>query len=79
MAEKKLPKKAKKLPVKATFQIDAYAVIERAVEEGIRVGWNHAHKHLTDPDQDALLSEIFDAVMNALSEVVEWPDADGKD
>lgn len=59
---------------KATIMVDAYRVIARAVEEGVKYGWNRAHKHTDNPRPDHVQSEIESAVMNSLSEVIIWPE-----
>lgn len=57
----------------ATLSLNLYAVVARAVEEGIARGWRRAHKHTESPEEAAILDEIEQAVLNALSEVVLWP------
>jgi hypothetical protein len=52
-----------------SVRVKAYEVIRRAVEEGVRYGWNRAHKHDEKPDPDATREAIQDAVLN---ELCEW-------
>jgi hypothetical protein len=50
----------------------AYTIIERAVEEGVRYGIQRAYKHVDDhPSKEHLETEITQAVMSALNEVIE--------
>jgi len=56
-----------------TVQVNVYAVISRAVEEGVTHGWHRAHKHLDTPDQFELCEAIVDGVLDALSEVITYP------
>lgn len=60
--------------VESHMMIDTYKVISRAVEEGVKYGWNRAHKHTDAPTPDHIQSEIESAVMNFLSEVIIWPE-----
>lgn len=53
-------------------KLDTWAIISRAVEEGVAYGWRRAHKHTDTPTEDAVTAEIEQAVMSALSEVVKW-------
>lgn len=50
----------------------AYAIIDRAVEEGITRGWNRAHKHMDDPSVETIKDCINMAVMEQLNEVIEF-------
>ena len=58
----------------ASIELDSYGIIARAVEEGIAYGWNRAHKHTDNPDAITLKNELHNAVMNAISEIVIWPE-----
>jgi hypothetical protein len=48
-----------------------YNLIVQCVENGVRTGWNRAHKHTDTPDDEAIQQAIEDAVMN---EICEWFD-----
>jgi hypothetical protein len=48
----------------------AYALIERAVEEGITTGWRRAHKHTDTPSETHVCDSLHTAIMNALCEVL---------
>ena len=41
-------------------------VLEMALEEGVRFGWNRAHKHNLEPDVDAAADAIVSEIMNSL-------------
>lgn len=45
-----------------------YPVLERSIEEGVRLGLNRAHKHDPDPTIDNIVEQIQDAVLLVLSE-----------
>ena len=66
----------KKIPTKTVVQVDAFAVVSRAIDEGVDRGWNRAHKHTESPDVEYLRGQICDAVTEALCEVLDFPDKD---
>lgn len=53
-------------------RVNLYAIISRAVEEGVGYGWTRAHKHTNEPDREAAVEAIFNAVMSELCEVLEF-------
>lgn len=64
----------KKEKVSNGLEVDIYRIVSRAVEEGVRYGWNRAHKHTDTPSPEEIQNRIEDSVMNALSEVLIWPE-----
>jgi hypothetical protein len=58
----------------ASIELDSYGIIARAVEEGIAYGWNRAHKHTEKPEPHHIKNEINNAIMNAISEIIIWPE-----
>lgn len=62
--------KARKARINASVGVNAYAVIDRAVEEGVAVGWNRAHKHTDTPDAEHVKNCIHDSVLSDLAEVL---------
>lgn len=57
------------------IKLDAYAIVSRAVEEGVKSGLHRAYKHVDDgaaPDRDTLEERIYTALMDSLSEVIKW-------
>lgn len=56
------------------MKLNAYRVIDRAVEEGIEHGYRKAHKHTDTPSEWSLFEELHRAIMLELSEIVEWDD-----
>jgi hypothetical protein len=49
-------------------------ILEMALEEGVRYGWNRAHKHNPNPDIDAATNAMVPAIMDTFE---EWFDFDG--
>lgn len=56
-----------------------YAILERAVEEGVSLGWRRAHKHDDAPDEDQARDQIQTAVMGAILEVFAFDDLDERE
>ena len=54
------------------IKLRAYNLIERAVEEGVRWGWQHAHKHTDKPTLSVAEEQIVNDVMQQLSEIMEF-------
>ena len=59
-----------KVKVNGKVCINAYAIISRAVEEGVECGYNRAYKHTDTPSKDGMVTAIEDAVMLNLSEIL---------
>lgn len=49
-----------------------YSILDRAVEEGTKLGYNRAHKHTSKPTEALMLERIQDAVMEKICEVFEF-------
>jgi hypothetical protein len=61
-----------KRKVEAAIRINGYEIVSRAVEEGVRYGWNRAHKHTDAPDEETAVDVIHQAVINELCEVLTF-------
>ena len=57
--------------MKNNMRIKAYTVVERAVEEGVAMGYNRAHKHTNAPG-DAIKEHVQREVMTALCEIMDF-------
>jgi hypothetical protein len=58
--------------VSAVVKINAYRIIDDAVEKAIAYGYKRAYKHSDAPTEQHLLQEIHRAVMNELCEVLKF-------
>ncbi len=58
------------------MQLNSYAIVERAVEEGIAYGYRRAFKHTETPDHESIKHEIHTAVLSSLCEVLQLDDGD---
>jgi hypothetical protein len=54
--------------------VKVYEVIRRAVEEGVAYGYQRAFKHTDTPSEETIKEQIEHAVMNAVSEVIDYDD-----
>lgn len=53
-----------------------YPLMYDAVEVGITIGWNRAHKHVEHPSPNAIQDAITQAVMNEICERFTFDDDD---
>lgn len=58
------------------LRVNTYAILDRAIEEGIAYGWRRAHKHDDKPDEFTIQERIHDEVMNAVCEVFVFDHSD---
>ena len=68
-----------KIPIDRQIRLNAYAVVDRAVEEGVACGLRRARKHLSygqDPTDEQLQDYVEREVMNALCEVLQFHEDD---
>ena len=43
-------------------------ILEMAIEQGVRRGWQRAHKHVENPAEGAIIQYIEDCVMSQIYE-----------
>lgn len=55
------------------MQAKSYTILSRAVEQGIKLGLFRAHKYTDKPSQETLEDNLYREVMNAISEVFNFP------
>lgn len=53
-----------------------YRILELAVEDGAKHGWQRAHKHIDNPTEQAIIEAIQASV---LSSICEWFVIDDED
>lgn len=58
--------------LQANVKINAYRVIDDAIDRAVRYGYNRAHKHADNPSEDLTIQEIHRAVMNELCEILNF-------
>lgn len=63
-----------KVQVSDPIHIKAYEVVARAVDEGVAYGWNRAHKHTDEPDEEDIKDRIAEAVMSTICEFLSFSD-----
>ena len=45
-----------------------------AIEEGVRYGYNRAHKHIDNPQESVIVDNIVEQVMSSLDEWFDFED-----
>jgi hypothetical protein len=58
--------------VTGSARVNVYAIVSRAVEEGVAYGWMRAHKHTDSPDAEMTKDAIVTAVTGSLCEVLDF-------
>lgn len=56
----------------ALLRLNAYKIISDVIESGIRYGYRHAHKHVENPSEDAIIEQIHLSIMNELCEIINF-------
>jgi hypothetical protein len=54
------------------FGIKLYGVLEEKVENGVKMGIYHAHKHVENPSEESIVENIVRDVMGQLDEVIDF-------
>jgi hypothetical protein len=65
-----------KIGIETRVRVNIYTVIQRAVEEGVAYGYMRSYKYTDKPSKDTMITEIENAVMNELSEVLIYGDGE---
>lgn len=60
------------------IRLDVYAILTDAVESGVAYGHSRAYKYADEPTRETINEAIVDAVMNAISEKIQFPDFHGE-
>jgi hypothetical protein len=47
-------------------------ILDLCIENGIELGWNRAHKHTDNPQDDAIKAEIAQAIWAELDEYFDF-------
>lgn len=64
-----------KRPSRATLarlRLQTYHLIDEAVEHGVTLGYNRAHKHTNAPTRETMEEVISRSVMELLAELIDW-------
>jgi hypothetical protein len=54
------------------IKLNTYNILADKIEQGINYGFNRAHKHTNNPSEELLKGEIYESVMNSLSEIIDY-------
>lgn len=52
------------------------AILEQAIEEGVRRGYHRAHKHVENPTEGATIEHVEKAVMGAIYDYFTFDEED---
>jgi len=66
--------KEKRIKGSAIIRLDVYKIIDDTIYTAIQYGYSRAHKHTETPSKDHLIEEIHKAIMNDLSEILNFDD-----
>jgi hypothetical protein len=58
------------------MRVKTHVILEMAIEEGVRRGWQRAHKHVENPLPSAIMEQIDEHVMSAIYEYFTFDEED---
>jgi hypothetical protein len=65
-----------KIGLRRTLKVRLYNVVSDTIRSAIAYGWNRVWKHREPPkglpEDEVVIDEIHNAVMNELSELIDW-------
>lgn len=64
--------KKNKVGIDLPLRFNAYAIISRAVADGVAYGVRRSRKHTDTPTEDHISTEVENAVMNELCDVLQF-------
>lgn len=64
----------KKQKIRTNLQFKGYNIIATALGNGIAYGLNRAYKHTDAPDRDYIAEQLYNALTNELSDVLDFGD-----
>ena len=56
------------------MKVNIQKILELAIEAGIQRGWRKAHKHLENPEENVIQSNIHDCIMGEIYEYFTFDD-----
>lgn len=54
------------------MRVKEYPVLVQAVENGVTLGWNRAHKHDSEPNDETVMAAVREAVLNEICEAFDF-------
>lgn len=58
--------------ISSSVKLDVYKILSEVIERSVRYGYNRAHKHVENPNEDHIVETIHTAVMNDLCEIIKF-------
>ena len=62
----------KRISIQRRIDVNSYVIVDRAVEEGVALGYMRSHKHTDNPDAESFKEHLHREVMNSLCEVLRF-------
>ena len=56
------------------MKVKTLVILEQAIEQGVRRGWQRAHKHVDDPTELSICDRIEQCVMEQIHEYFTFED-----
>lgn len=48
-----------------------YELLNRAIEEGLELGWKRAHKYDIAPTKDIVIENMMQCIMDSIEEIIK--------
>lgn len=56
------------------MKVKAFVILEMAIGAGVRRGWQRAHKHVENPNEESIMAHIEECVMAEIHEYFTFND-----
>jgi len=56
------------------MKVKTLTILEMAINAGVKRGWNRAHKHIENPNEETICDNIEREIMNELCEYFSFDD-----
>jgi hypothetical protein len=56
------------------MKVKTLVILEQAIEEGVRRGWQRAHKHVENPNEGSIMAHLEECVMAQIYEYFTFED-----
>ena len=72
-------RKRRKRGVRHVVRVNLYRLVQQTVEDAVAYGYRRAHKHTDTPTEDQVVTEVENAVMNNLCDLIDFGGGVGDD
>ena len=56
------------------MKVKSRVILEDCIERGIKLGWNRAHKHLENPNENVIFDHLHQSIMEDIYEYFSFDD-----